>query len=71
MALKVEFLRENRLIVTHVVGPFDLGEYIQFARKVHAEYLDNATALIHGILDFSQAQGFPNNVLSNSRSALL
>jgi len=66
MALETEFMRDNRVIVTRVVGKFDLAEYIQLAQKLNREVLDNATAPIHGILDFSQTQGFPNNVLSGA-----
>jgi hypothetical protein len=68
MSITAEFLRDNRLIVVHFNEVLDLGEYIRFIEKTHADYYDHADAPIHAILNLSNVQGLPRNVLSNALS---
>ncbi len=68
MGIEAEFLRDSRLIIVHFVGILDLGEYRQFVQKTHRAVYDSAQHSIHSILDLTQAQGLPRNVISNALS---
>ncbi len=66
MSIEVEFLRDNRLMFVRLGKVLDLAEYRQVIAKMHRTYFDSSPVNIHAILDLTEAEGLPRNVISNA-----
>src|SRR5258708_3468498 len=70
MPIKIELLRDGRVILQTYTDPLDMMELIQNVKKLQSEILDHATRRVHTLTDATGVTKLPSNLLSGGAASV-
>src|SRR5258708_4975429 len=70
MPIKIELLRDGRVILQTYTDPLDMMELIQNVKKLQTEVLDHATRRVHTLTDATGVTRLPSNLLSGGAASI-